>query len=101
MGDHYIMLGQEKEQNSHKQDKEFIVSSTSAIPVNHVGPLASGALRREKERKSKGKKALNEDMNETQHEEVKNIMQDDDLTSMLMNIELQKVIPNSKTNKTN
>mmetsp|Transcript_29496 Transcript_29496/g.45022 ORF Transcript_29496/g.45022 Transcript_29496/m.45022 type:complete len:208 (-) Transcript_29496:83-706(-) len=92
MGDHYIILGQEKKQNSHRQDKEFIASSTSAVPANHVGPLASGALRREKERKSKGKKAWNEDMNEHQHKKVDDIMQDDDLTSMLMNIELQKVI---------
>jgi len=80
LGHHFTKLGEEQDANE-KDLKE-----------KDVGPMAFDAIQKEKERTAKGEKPLNEEMSKQEREQLNAIMKDEDLTTMLMDVDMQRVI---------
>mmetsp|Transcript_6150 Transcript_6150/g.9081 ORF Transcript_6150/g.9081 Transcript_6150/m.9081 type:complete len:102 (+) Transcript_6150:3-308(+) len=61
------------------------------------GPLASEAIRREKEQNEIGKSLHAEEMSSDERKKLDRIMKDEELTSLLMDVDMQRVIQECTT----
>lgn len=84
LGDHFTKLGETQEQNVN-------------VTETDVGPMAYSAIQKENERKAKGEQSLGEGMTREEQEQIDSIMKDKDLTEILMDVDMQRVMQECST----
>ena len=86
MGNHFTELGEKK--GGRKKDTDIIES---------LGPLAAEALQREKEDKKKGETSWDTNLSNDERSQLDTIMADQELTSLLMDVDLQRIMSECAT----
>jgi hypothetical protein len=98
MGNHFIVLGERQEEEKKKKTQEDNSSNNKLISEEHnLGPMAKEALRKEAERKEKGEKGWNESLTDSERIQLDFIMQDKELTSLLMDVDMQRIMNECST----
>jgi len=81
MGNHFTLLGEEEE-GKEKIDEKNV----------EIGPLAKKALKKERILKAEGKQACDKELNQKEQKKLDAVMADQDLTSLLMDPNMQRVM---------
>eukprot|EP00566_Odontella_aurita_P009257 CAMPEP_0113546676 /NCGR_PEP_ID=MMETSP0015_2-20120614/11936_1 /TAXON_ID=2838 /ORGANISM="Odontella" /LENGTH=513 /DNA_ID=CAMNT_0000447153 /DNA_START=83 /DNA_END=1625 /DNA_ORIENTATION=+ /assembly_acc=CAM_ASM_000160 len=84
MGEHFTKLGEEQDQKRKSQ-------SGNQRDVDKIGPLAQEALKKETKRQSKGG-TLSDGMSREERKRMDSILADEELTSILMDSDMQRVM---------
>ena len=84
-GDHFTQLGEE--QDKEKQAKHV---SSMDFKEEDIGPMAYNVIQKEKMRKEQGVSESN--MSREEKKKVDSIMKDDELTGILMDVDMQRVM---------
>jgi len=94
LGDHFTQLGDEEQVSSSSNSK----SQTQIPSEEDVGPIAFRALQKEKERRDKGEPSLShKGMTKQEQEQHDAIMKNEELTKILMDVDMQRVIHECST----
>lgn len=97
LGEHFTALGEKQQQQQQQQPIENC-PSRKELNEEDVGPIAFGAIQREKERKARGEKSVTEDdMNKEEQVKYEAVMKDEELTKILMDMNMQKVLQECST----
>jgi len=87
-GDHFTQLGEQ--QDKEKQDKQ---SASIDLKEEDIGPVAYSILQKEKTRKEQGlSQSSEENMSREEKEQVDFVMKDEELTRILMDVDMQLVM---------
>lgn len=93
LGDHFTKLGEKESSKSSPRQ-----SQPPNLQEKDVGPIAYSAIQKEKERKQKGRASWNEEtMSPLEQERFDAIMKDEELTRILMDVDVQRVIQECST----
>ena len=102
LGDHFTELGekqdQEQEQEQEQDKKTQGHSSNDDVKEEDVGPLAYSVLQKEKMRQEQGEESLaSSNMSKKEKDQVDAIMKDQELTKILMDVDMQRVMQECST----
>jgi hypothetical protein len=86
LGDHFTKLGEKETQTQSQNLRE-----------EDLGPIAFRALQKESERKERGETLVNEGMDQQEQEQYDAIMKDEELTRIMMDVDIQRVIQECST----
>lgn len=98
LGDHFTELGekQDQEQEQVKEQEKKTQGHSKDVKEKDVGPLAYSALQKEKLRQEQGKESFDK-MSKTEQDQVDTIMKDQELTRILMDVDMQRVMQECST----
>lgn len=99
MGNHFTALGEKQdEEKKQKTQQQYYNSYNTLISEERdLGPMAKEALKKETERKEKGEKGWNENLTDDERKQLDSIMQDKELSSLLMDVDMQRVMNECST----
>ena len=102
MGHHFVKLGEEQKEeegggDGKTQSQSDNGDATKSSPLiqeqRDMGPLAQKAMEREQERQKEGKKAWDAaELEDQDRKRLDTVMQNEELTSLLMDPDMQRVI---------
>lgn len=98
LGDHFTELGekQDQEQKQVKEQGKKKQGRSNDVKEKDVGPLAYSALQKEKMRQEHGKESFDK-MSKKEKDQVDAIMKDQELTRILMDVDMQRVMQECST----
>ena len=91
MGDHFAKLGEEQEKKKKTEEGNNKAAAASAND-DLIGPLAAAALEKDEERRKKGEVGWDNSMSENEKNKVDEIVQNQEISSILMDPAFQRVI---------
>ncbi len=99
MGNHFTVLGEKQEEEKKKKTQQQDDNSNNTLigEERDLGPMAKEALKKEAERKEKGEKGWNKTLTYDERKQLDSIMQDKELTSLLMDVDMQRVMNECST----
>jgi len=87
IGEHFLELGKQEE-NRKEKFRDF---------EKNIGPLAKNALKRESERQAFGFKSWDKSIMKEDKDKIESIMANDEITQLLMDPDLQRVMQECQT----